>query len=74
MTFIGEQDGKAYRSKATSMFFDAVHNSPENFEKKCSLKKATSSFFTPSQSNPSSEKVVSITNATIKDSSQIKYL
>lgn len=29
MTFIGEQDGKAYRSKATSMFFDVTYKGTE---------------------------------------------
>ena len=45
MTFIGEQDGKAYRSKATSIFFDVAHKGSDNIEKKPLLKKATSSFF-----------------------------
>jgi starch synthase len=43
MTFIGEHDGKAYRTKTTSIFFDALQNNLKT--KNTQLKRVNSSFF-----------------------------
>ena len=49
MTFIGEQDGKAYRTKTTSIFFESAKKSEKN--KNSHLKRVNSSFFTQNFNN-----------------------
>ena len=71
MTFIGQHDGKAYRTKTTSIFFESAKQSEKN--KNSQFKRVNSSFFNNNLSN-STEKIISSVNATIKDPSQIKYL
>lgn len=52
MTFIGEQDGKAYRTKTTSMFFDAFQNKLKAANSQGgNLKRVNSSFFNDNMSN-----------------------
>jgi predicted kinase len=46
MTFIGEHDGKAYRTKTTSIFFDGAQNNLK--AKNTQLKRVNSSFFNES--------------------------
>lgn len=43
MTFIGEHDGKAFRTKTTSIFFDGAQNVLKN--KQSHMKRVNSSFF-----------------------------
>lgn len=45
MTFIGEQDGKAFRTKTTSMFFDAFQNKLKANSAQGNMKRVNSSFF-----------------------------
>lgn len=73
MTFIGEQDGKAFRTKTTSMFFDAFQSKLKASNTQGNMKRVNSSFFIDNMSN-SQEKIVSSVNATVKDPTQIKYL
>lgn len=71
MTFIGEHDGKAYRTKTTSIFFDSLKRDDKN--KNSHIKRVNSSFFNQNF-NTSDEKIISSVNATVKDPTQIKYL
>jgi hypothetical protein len=71
MTFIGEHDGKAYRTKTTSIFFDSLKRDDKN--KNSHIKRVNSSFFSQNF-NTSDEKIISSVNATVKDPTQIKYL
>jgi hypothetical protein len=50
MTFIGEHDGKAYRTKSTSIFFDGAQANLKGPTKTSHMKKLNSSFF---HENPS---------------------
>lgn len=74
MTFIGEHDGKAYRTKTTSIF---LYNGKTDKKdgKLTKLKKTNSSFFDSGSMNsgPSSS-VVSGVNSTVCDPTQIDYL
>lgn len=51
MTFIGEQDGKAFRTKTTSMFFDAFQSKLKASNTQGNMKRVNSSFFIDNMSN-----------------------
>lgn len=49
MTFIGEHDGKAYRTKTTSIFFNSLKKDEKN--RNSQLKRVNSSFFNDNFNN-----------------------